>query len=163
MVTIRLQKVSDAERFFDILNNPNFIYFDVQPKTLEDEIAWLEQNTQRQKDNIQWNYTILYDKNIVGAIGVQINYHRRYIGEIGYFIDENYWNKGIACKAVKLFEIICINKLNLKRIEISMMPENTASERVAIKNHYLKEGFLHKLIQGKDGKMKDCLLYAKTF
>lgn len=90
MVKLRLQEVSDAERFFNILSNPNFIYFDVNPKTLEDEIAWLEQNTKRQKDNTQWNYAILYNNKVVGAIGVQINYHRKYIGEIGYFLDEKY-------------------------------------------------------------------------
>jgi ribosomal-protein-alanine N-acetyltransferase len=163
MVKLRLQKVSDAERFFNILNNPNFIYFDVRPKTIEDEIAWLEQNAQRQKDNTQWNYTILYNEEIVGAIGVQINYHRQYIGEIGYFLDEKYWNMGIGTKAVELMEDICRNKLNLTRIEISMMIDHIASEIVAIKNNYVKEGIQHGLIKGKDGKMKDCYLYAKTF
>ncbi len=163
MVELRLQKVSDAERFFEILNNPNFIYFDVQPATIEDEVAWLEQNAQRMKDNTQWNYTILYDEAIVGAIGVQINYHRNYIGEIGYFIDEKYWNLGIATQAVKLIEEICRNELKLTRIEIAMLLENSASERVAFKNNYLKEGIQRKLIKGKDGQMKDCYLYAKVF
>jgi len=163
MIKLRLQEVSDAERFFEILNNPNFIYFDICPATLEDEVAWLEQNSQRQKDNTQWNYAIIYDNKLVGAIGVQINYHRNYIGEIGYFIDEKYWNKGIVTEAVKLIENICVNELNLTRIEILMMTEHTASEQVAIKNEYIKEGTKRQLIKGKNGKMKDCLLYAKVF
>lgn len=162
MIRLRLQEISDAERFFEILNNPSFVYFDVQPETIEDEIAWLEQNPQRQKDNIQWNYAILEDNEIVGAIGVQINYHRRYIGEIGYFIDEKYWNKGIASKAVKLMEDICINQLNLTRIEISMPVVHHASERVAVKNNYIKEGTQRQLVKLKDGKMHDCHLYAKV-
>ena len=161
MITLRLQEVSDAERFFNILNNPNFINFDVQPATLEDEIAWLELNPQRQKDNTQWNYTILNNDEIIGAIGVQINYHRPYIGEIGYFIDEEYWNKGITSQAVKLMEDICKNQLNLTRIEISMPVGHDASEKVAIKNNYVKEGTQRQLVKGKDGKMKDCHLYAK--
>lgn len=102
MVTIRLQEVSDAEKFFNILNNPNFIYFDVNPATVEDEIEWLKQNPQRRKNNTEWNYAILYNNELVGGIGVKINFHRRYIGEIGYFIDEKFWNKGIATEAVKL-------------------------------------------------------------
>lgn len=44
-----------------------------------------------------------------------------------------------------------------------MQPENIASEKVAIKNNYIKEGLLHKVIKAKDDKMKDCYLYVKVF
>jgi ribosomal-protein-alanine N-acetyltransferase len=163
MIKLRFQEVSDAERFFEILNNPNFIFFDVQPKTIEDEITWLKDNPQRRKDNIAWNYAILFNDKLVGAIGVQINYHRKYIGEIGYFLDEKYWNKGIITHAVKLMENICRDELNITRIEISIPVGHYASENVAIKNKYVKEGTQRNLIKGKDGKMKDCYLYAKIF
>ena len=104
----------------------------------------------------------MYNKKVVGAIGVRINCNRKHIGEIGYFVDENYWGKGITTKAVKLIENVCFKKLKLTRIEIIMQPENIASVKVAIKNHYLKEGLLKKVVKGKDGKMKDCFLYAKV-
>ena len=161
MIELRLQNINDAESFFNILNNPNFIHFGVKPNSIDDEIVWLKQNSKRQKENSEWNYTILYNGNIVGAIGVKINYHRKYIGEIGYFLDEKYWNKGIITQAVKLIEKICKNELHLTRLEISMPVGHLASEKVAIKNHYSKEGTLKQLVKDKDGKMKDCYLYAK--
>lgn len=161
-IKLRPQKVSDAERFYEILNNPNFIYFEVRPKSIADERKWLRGNAKRWKDNILWNYTILFNGRIVGAIGVKINYHRKYVGEIGYFIDEKYWGKSIVSSAVKLIETVCFKKLKLSRLEILMQPENIASEKVAIKNGYLKEGRLRKVVKGKDGKMKDCYLYAKV-
>jgi len=43
-----------------------------------------------------------------------------------------------------------------------MQPANKASEKVAIKNGYHKEGLMKKAIKGKDGKMKDGYLYAKV-
>jgi RimJ/RimL family protein N-acetyltransferase len=43
-----------------------------------------------------------------------------------------------------------------------MQPENIASKKVVIKNGYLKEGRTRKALRGKDGKMKDCYLYAKV-
>lgn len=162
MIELRLQKITDAKRFYEILSNSNFTYFYVQPKSVKDEKVWLKENPKRRKNNTEWNFTILYNKKVVGAIGVKINYHRKYIGEIGYFLDETYWNKGIVSKAVKLVEDICFNKLSLSRIEIVMQPQNKGSEKVAIKNKYLKEGLLKKVLKGKDGKMKDCFLYAKT-
>jgi hypothetical protein len=44
MIQLRLQQISDAQRFYEILNNPNFSYFGSQPKSVEAEIAWLEGN-----------------------------------------------------------------------------------------------------------------------
>jgi ribosomal-protein-alanine N-acetyltransferase len=161
-ITIRYQKVSDAERFFEILSNPHFIYFSAKPKSVEDEKKWLKNNPKRRKNNTEWNFTILYDNLIVGAVGIKINTHRKYIGEIGYFIDENYWQKGIATQAVKLIEKEAFNKLGLTRIEILMQPENKASEKVALKCGYIKEGLLKKALEGTDGKKKNALIYAKT-
>lgn len=163
MLKIRPQKVSDAKRFYEILSNPNFIYFSAAPKSLADEKKYLKENKKRRKNNTGWNYTILYNNEIIGGVGVSINFHRNHIGEIGYFLDEKFWRRGITSKAVKMMEKICFNKLKLTRIEIVMRPENKASEKVAIKNKYKKEGLLKKLIRDKrNSMMKDCFLYAKT-
>lgn len=43
-----------------------------------------------------------------------------------------------------------------------MQPENKASEKVALKCGYKKEGLLKKAIDGNDGKKKDALIYAKV-
>jgi len=157
--TIRFQQVGDAERFCEILNNDNFIYFSIRP-SIEEERKYLSQNLKSRKKNFEYNYTIIYDKKIAGAIGIKINQHSTHIGEIGYFIDENFWNKGIASNAVKLIEKIGFNELNLERIEIVMMPENKGSIRVAEKCNYKREGLLAGRIYN-NGKYHDAYMYAK--
>ncbi|MDO8529399.1 MAG: GNAT family N-acetyltransferase [bacterium] len=161
-VAIRYQKISDAKRFYEILNNPNFIYFNVRPQSVEDEKKWLRGNPERRKNNSEWNYAILYDNKPIGAVGIKINSHRKYIGEIGYFLDEKYWGKNITTEAVKLAEKEGFGKFGLTRIEILMQPENKGSEKVAIKCGYKKEGLLKKAVEGTDGKKKDVLIYAKV-
>jgi len=161
-IKLRLQKVSDAKRFYEILKNSNFIYLNVKIKSIADEKKYLQGNLERRKANTDWGYTIIYGKEIVGGVGIKINFHRKYVGEIGYFIDEKYWGKGIASQAVKLLEPFCFKKLKLSRIEILMQPANKASEKVAVKNGYIKEGEMRKAVKGKDGKMKNCYLYAKV-
>lgn len=161
-VSIRYQQVRDAQRFFDILSNPNFIYFGTKVKSAADEKKWLKKNSAKRKNNIEWNYTIFYENKVVGGIGFKINQFRKYIGEIGYFLDEEYWGRGITTKAVKLAEKEGFRKMGLSRIEILMRPENKASEKVAIKSGYTKEGLLKKCIKDKAGKMRDVWLYAKT-
>jgi ribosomal-protein-alanine N-acetyltransferase len=161
-ITIRYQKVIDAKRFYEILNNPNFVFITAKPKTIQEEKDWLKNNPAWRKNNAVWNYSILFDNLVVGAVGIKINSHRKFIGEIGYLLDENYWGQGIATKAVKLVEKEGFEKLGLTRIEIIMQPENKASEKVALKCGYKKEGLLKKAIDGNDGKKKDALIYAKV-
>jgi len=158
-IKIRPQQIDDAERFCKILNNENFKYFDVRP-TLKEEIEFIKQNEKNIKNNFQHNFTILYNNKIIGSVGVKIDQHRTHIGELGYFIDENYWGKGLAIKAVKLLENYCFNKLNLKRLIIVMAIENKASEKIAIKCNYKKEGTMKQCFKIFN-KYHDAYLYAK--
>jgi len=160
-ITIRPQRVSDAKRFFDILQNPNFKYFNCSAKTVEDERKWLKKTKEKAKSNFEHNFTILYGRKVVGGIGFKINQHRKHIGELGYFLDEDYWNKGIMTRAVRQMERLGFNKLGLVRIEILMQPANIASEKVAKKCGYRKEGRMRSVVNQK-GEFRDCWIYAKV-
>ena len=157
-VALRPHRVSDAKRFFDILQNPKFVFFGVIPKSVEDERKWLKGHVERVKKNYEHNFTILYSGKVVGSIGIKIDQHRKHIGEIGYFLEEKYWGKGITTKAVNLVEKIGFGKLKLKRIEIIMDPNHKASEKVAIKNGYMKKKYYNM----RTKRYHDALMYAKV-
>ncbi|MFC1728636.1 GNAT family N-acetyltransferase [Nanoarchaeota archaeon] len=160
-VEVRYQRISDAKRFYEILKNPNFKHFGAKPKSVKEEKKFLEKTQKKRRDNIEHNFTITFGGKLVGGAGIKIDQQRKFIGEIGYFIDEAYWGKGIATVAVKLIEKYGFKDLKLKRIELVMVPENKASERVAIKVGYEKEGLMKKSIE-QQGKYKDTYLYAKV-
>lgn len=160
-IELRRQRISDAERFYEILSNPNFVYWAAKPKSIEDERKFLKGNVLRAKTNFQHNFAILFDGQLVGGCGIKIDQQRTYIGEIGYFIDERHWGKGIATESVRQLEKIGFETLGLARIEIRTDPRNKASEKVAIKSGYSKEGLLIKSFKSGN-KFLDELLYAKT-
>ena len=160
-ISIRYQQVGDARRFFEILNSPNFIYFPAKPKTIEAEKAFLRKNAALRRSGEQYNYAILMNGKVVGATGIHIEPRRRHSAEIGYFVDEAYWGRGIACEAVRQLEEIAFNELGVVRIEINMVKKNKASERVAIKCGYRKEGIGRKKLP-LDGKYVDCYVYSKV-
>jgi [ribosomal protein S5]-alanine N-acetyltransferase len=160
-IQLRCPRSSDAARFYAILNNDNFRYFDVRPKTVEAERDWIRQCVKRRADHFQYDYAIIFKNRVVGGCGIKIDQHRKHIGEIGYFIDEAYWGKGIATQAVSLLEDIAWKELGITRIHVLMLPKNSASERVAKKAGYLKEGTMRKAISIR-GAMHDCHLYAKV-
>jgi len=160
-VTLRYPRVSDAKRSFEILNNKNFHYLASHPKSIQNEKDFLKNATKNRKKNLRHDFAILYRGIVIGGIGVKINQHMNWIGEMGFFIEERYWGKGITTRAIKLFERYCFKTLKLHRIEILMNPKNYASEKVAIKNKYEKEGLLRSIVKNRAGKWSDNLLYAK--
>ena len=66
-VEIRYQRLTDAKRFVEILNSQKFKFFNPKP-SLREEIKFLQKNKERRK-NKEYNFTILYDKMMIGGIG----------------------------------------------------------------------------------------------
>lgn len=159
-VELRKHKVSTAKRFVEILNNPHFIFFASKP-TLEQEKDWLKSVHEKSRKNIEHNFAIYYGGKLAGGCGIKVDQHRKYIGEIGYFVAEEFWGKGIAPSAVRLLERIGFRELGIRRMEIRMNVKNKASRRVAEKTGYVKEGKLRKAFV-QNGKMVDNYLYAKV-
>ena len=160
-ITIRYQQIGDAKRFYEILNNPNFTYFPAKPKTIKEEQEFLRKNKDWRAKKQQFNYSILYGGKVVGATGVLLESHRPGCGEIGYFVDEAYWGRGIAVEAVRLIEKVAFEELGLFRIEINMIKANKASARVAEKAGYRKEGIARSKLM-LNGKAYDCYVYGKA-
>ena len=159
-IELRFPRVSDAKRFCEILNHPHFLYLCIKP-SLAEEIQWIKDAPLKRKKNFEYNYAILFNGKLIGGCGIKIDQHRPYIGEIGYFIDEAFWGKGILPKAVKLLEKIGFEKFGIIRMTILMHPKNKASKRVAIKCGYRREGYLKKSYINR-GVPQDSLLYAKV-
>ncbi len=80
--------------------------------------------------------------------------------EIGYFIGEPYWNKGIITTAVKLITEYGFKNLGIIRIHTGVFEYNTASQRVLEKCGFTKEGIFRKSVF-KQNKIWDEVRYSK--
>lgn len=162
MIKLRYPIIEDAEAFFRILTEGKFeFYYATIPESIELEREWIKRREYKRKNNLEYNYTIIYNDEVVGGCEIRIFQDNPHIGELGYFIDKNFFNKGIATEVVKKLEKIAFEELKLKRLEIRMDSQNKASEKVAIKNNFEKEGLLKKSIKFKNNYY-DNLLYAKV-
>ena len=159
-VEIRPQRISDAKRYFEILSSTNFHYLPAKPKTLEEERCFLRLNSEKRRNGTEFNFSIIYNGRHVGAIGVRLDTFRPYIGEIGFFVDEQYWVRGITTEALKELEKFIIEKTNITHIEIRMAKQNKVSQRVTVKGGYKKENILAQMLFIED-KCFDCYLYSK--
>lgn len=159
-LSIRFQRLSDAKRFLEILSNPEFLYFP-KPKNLKFEEAFLRKSIENRRKGLEFNFAVLQDGEIVGAVGLKVDQHRKHIGEIGYFVAREHWGKGIAGRAVKLLEQFAFRRLKISRLEIVTLRANRASKRVALKSGYTREG-IQRGKQHQDGKYFDVDLFAKV-
>jgi len=84
----------------------------------------------------------------------------KHTAEIGYWIGEPYWGKGIVTTAVELITDYGFDQLKLKRIHTGIYEYNKASIRILEKCGYKFEGIFEKNVF-KDGEFYDEYRYGK--
>jgi RimJ/RimL family protein N-acetyltransferase len=83
----------------------------------------------------------------------------RYSAEVGYWLAEPFWNRGIITEALGLFTRYAFTELNLLRLFAVPLADNARSIRVLEKAGYMREGILRSSCV-KYGQAKDQVLYA---
>ncbi|MCM1157565.1 MAG: GNAT family N-acetyltransferase [Bacteroidales bacterium] len=130
------------------------------PYTEQDGIDFISAMLSADK-NDTFAFAITVDDKVIGSIGVfrQGNIHRQ-TAELGYYIAEEYWGKGIMTEAVKQICDYVFAKSDIIRIYAEPFAYNTASCRVLEKADFQYEGTLRNNAV-KNGKVIDMKMYAK--
>lgn len=102
--------------------------------------------------------TLKESGQLIGAIGLSMQLHYK-LAELGYWVGEDFWNRGYCTEAVKAVLDFAFNTLHLHKVTANHFAGNPASGRVMEKAgmHYeatLKSHILHW------GKYKDLVCYA---
>lgn len=161
VITIRPQMVKDAARFYKILTTGNFRFFPLNISSIEAEKRFLRNNVRNFKEKKTFNFSILLEGEVIGAIGLIPETGRNYNAEVGYFIDRRYHGQGITTEAVRLVEEYALSKLPfINRLQAIMVVENLPSARVVEKAGFKKEGLLHSYLC-LDGHFHDVFIYGK--
>lgn len=80
---------------------------------------------------------------------------------IGYWLGEPYWGRGIMTDAVRAVSGHALSQLGFARVEATVYEWNPASMRVLEKCGFAREGVMRKSIY-KDGHLIDCVLYSRV-
>ena len=109
----------------------------------------------------QSNMAIEVDGEAVGAVGyVQGQDVERFSAEIGYWLGEALWGRGIVTEALTLMTEHAFGERNLLRLFALPFADNAASVRVLEKAGYTREALLRASCV-KYGVARDQLLYAR--
>lgn len=106
------------------------------------------------------NFAIATKDEFIGAIGLKKQEDvYRYSYELGYWLGEPYWGKGIMTKAIKAFTEFAFANYKAVRLFAGVFEYNSASGKVLEKAGYKLEGRLRKAIV-KKGKVYDQIIYS---
>ena len=101
------------------------------------------------------------DGEAVGGIGVIIGTDiERFSAEVGYWLGEAFWGRGIATEALNMFSQDVFQRLNLLRLFAVASVANVGSARVLEKAGYQQEGVMRSAAV-KFGVPNDQLLFAR--
>jgi RimJ/RimL family protein N-acetyltransferase len=160
-VTLRPLTVADAARLADLANNPN-VSINLRdgfpnPYTLADAERFISMCLKHEPAQV---LAIEYNGEYVGNIGLHpgTDVYRK-SAEIGYFIGEPYWSKGIMTRAVKLMIDYGFSHLDIVRIHTGVFEYNTASQKVLEKCGFKREGIFEKSVY-KNKRLWDEVRYA---
>lgn len=129
------------------------------PYTREDARRWLESAVGRAPET---DYAIAVGGEAVGGIGFTLRDDvERVSAEIGYWLGESFWGRGIATGAIRAVTEHAMTVHDLTRVYALPFAGNLASHRALEKAGYVCEGRLRQSAL-KDGRVLDQLLYAFT-
>ncbi len=163
--TLRSISLKDAKDLAKNMNNWNVmknlsqIPFPYELKHAKQFSGKMEKGMQKEKPE---NYVMVVeiDGEVVGAAGAhRIAYGHK--AELGYWLAEKHWGRGIMSEVVKKFMTHVFKKFKLRRIYAYAYSHNKGSMRVLEKVGMQFEGIARKDAI-KDGKFLDCYIYAKV-
>lgn len=154
-------KITDAPSIAKYANNKN-VWINLRdafphPYTLKDAERFLSHVI---GTNPKTFFAIATPSEAVGSIGLTLGKDvHRFTAELGYWLAEPFWGKGIVTRAVRTLTAYAIQELNLHRIFAEPYTTNLASVRILEKAGFKREGRLRSNAF-KNGIILDQYLYS---
>jgi RimJ/RimL family protein N-acetyltransferase len=161
VIQLRALQVSDAATLAALANNVNIWsslrdYFP-HPYSEKDAVYFITSVTGQQP---VLTFAVVFESQLAGVCSLipQTDVYR-HSAEIGYWLGQPFWNKGIATEAIRQLSHYGFETLGMARLYAGVFDFNQASARVLEKCGYVQEAVLKKAVI-KNGVFCDELRYA---
>ena len=156
---LRPWTMDDVPALVDACNDPeirHWIPVIPRPYTEEDARAFVG----RELPEIgQHQFAITEGRRVVGSIGMRVSEPGRN-GHIGYWCAASARGRGLTTRALRLLSHYALEELKLERLELITDPDNRASQRVAEKVGFRREGVLRSHLLHPDGRRRDSVMFS---
>jgi RimJ/RimL family protein N-acetyltransferase len=135
-----------------------WLAFVPQPYTEEDARFYIQDCLDARKDRTSFAITDAETGEVIGSIEMRIN--RMLTGHIGYWLAAQARGRGLTAEALLALSHWGFDELGLGRVELVTDPNNIASQRVAEKAGFRREGILRSIIVNRDGSRRDGVMFS---
>lgn len=155
---------ADANEILALRSNEEVMKYIPRPilKNKEEALELIAMFDDKIENGIGINWAITLKTNPTKILGIIGHYRikpEHYRAEVGYMLFPEFNGKGIVSEALKRVIEFGFNDMKLHSIEAILDPKNGASEKVLIKNGFVKEAHL---IENEyyDGRFLDSMIYS---
>jgi [ribosomal protein S5]-alanine N-acetyltransferase len=161
-IALRPWSISDAARLAVIANNKN-VADNLRdgfphPYSLSDAIDWL--NLIIPANLPPKFFAIEFNKLVVGSIGLvaKTDIYRKNF-EMGYFLVQDHWGRGIITRAIKTATSYAFREFDIIRVYAEPFADNYGSRKALEKAGFKLEGTFRRNVI-KNGIIKDSCIYS---
>lgn len=161
-IILRPWSIQDAEQLALIADNKN-IADNLRdgfpnPYSVKDAREWL--NLIVPENFPPRFFAICVCKQLVGSIGIvaKTDIYRKNF-EIGYFLSEEFWGRGIMTKAIKAATSYAFKEFDVVRVYAEPFADNPGSRKALEKSGFILEAALKRNVI-KNGIIKDSCIYS---
>ncbi|WP_242057473.1 GNAT family N-acetyltransferase [Halobacillus yeomjeoni] len=162
-LTLRKLDFSDLEDVFSFCSNPNVaqpMTWDVnESKDVTKEFLDMVIRGYEKGESGEWGVVWNETGKVIGVVAFIDWSNKHKCIELGYFLSEEYWGRGIATEALQELVRYGFKELNLNRIEGRSDTDNFGSQKVMKKLGMKYEGTLRKNEFIK-GEFRDTEVYS---
>ena len=158
-MTLRQWRETDAPEVAVICRDPEIPRWTnvPSPYTEEDARAFIRATLAGERAEMARAIVDATNGVLLGAIGLRLPADQ--VGDIGYWLAPHARGRGVVTRAVRLLCRWAFDRFSLARIQIHTLPGNTASERVAERAGFTREGVLRSFTEMK-GKRTDVTMFS---
>ena len=160
---LRRLSVDDVNEVYSLRSNPETMKYIPRPllKNNDEALGHINMINEKIDANQGINWAICYKDNpkFIGLLGIFKIYEENFRAEIGYMILPDYHNQGIVTEALEAIIKYGFDVMNLHSLEAIIDPQNIASEKVLLKNGFIKEAHLIEN-EFAEGKFWDTVIYS---
>jgi RimJ/RimL family protein N-acetyltransferase len=158
-VTLRPWRESDIPAIVEACQDQEIPRWTTVPSPYDEQHAreFVAHGVQGRDDDVQFAIVDAESDELLGSIG--FFQPQEGVGEVGYWVAASARGRGAAVRAVRLVVGWALRARELRRIQIHTLPGNRASERVAEKAGFTREGVLRSYAV-MNGRVTDITMFS---
>lgn len=133
-LVLRAFTAADAQRVFEIRSHwdvTRMLVFPAYPPVLDDISAWLEEHAAEWRAGTAYRFAMVVDGKVIGCTDVDEISDGS--GELGYWLDPDYWSRGLGSEAAAAVLTFATQTLGLRRLSAGHAADNPASGRILVR------------------------------